>query len=194
MKSLARAGLCLVYVFLVACATNQAGLTPNGQAHSDLSQDYIAARSADALPSAETDSQQNTTFNKKGLIPAHTLFAPYEDSVPDNQAETSPATPIQEAPQEARLEAEPAPVSIDTQKLIGLNGAQLTRQLGPPRLIRRDGPAEVWLYQSGTCTVHFYLYVPTAEKTNASEKGAVVKYADHGASQACRLITAAHSR
>ena len=190
MKSFARAGFCLACVFLVACATNQAGLTPNDQANGDLSQDYIAARSADALPSAETDSQQNTTSNKKGLIPAHTLFAPYEDSVPDDQAETSPATPTQET----RLEADPAPVSIDTQKLIGLNGAQLTRQLGPPRLIRRDGPAEVWLYQSGACTVHFYLYVPTAEKTNVSEKGAVVEYADHGASQVCRLITSAHSR
>ena len=190
MKLLARAGLCLVYVFLVACATNQAGLTPNDQANGGLSQDYIAARSADALPSAETDSQQNNTPDKKGLIPAHTLFAPYEDSVPDDQAETSPATPTQEA----RLEADPAPVSIDTQKMIGLSGAQLTRQLGPPRLIRRDGPAEVWLYQSRTCTVHFYLYVPTAEKTNTSEKGAVVEYADHGASQACRLITSTHSR
>ena len=194
MKSFASAGLCLVYVFLVACVTNQAGLTPSDQANGDLSQDYIAARSADALPAAERDSQQSATSDKKGLIPAHTLFAPYEDSVPGNQAETSPATPIQEAPQEARLEAEPAPVSIDTQKLIGLNGAQLTRQLGPPRLIRRDGPAEVWLYQSGACTVHFYLYVPTAEKTNVSEKGAVVEYADHGASQVCRLITSTHSR
>ena len=195
MKSFAPAGLCLLCAFLVACVTNQSGVTPgsNEQPSSGLSQDYIAARSADSPSSAERESQQNTTSNKKGLIPAHTLFAPYEDSLPDDQPETSPATPIQEAPQEVRLEANPAPVAIDTKKLIGLSGAQLTYQLGPPRLIRRDGPAEVWLYQSGGCTVHFYLYVP------ASEKGAVVEYADHGASdsstlQSCRFITATHSQ
>ncbi len=51
----------------------------------------------------------------------------------------------------------PQPVP-DPASLIGLHPDQLTVVLGPPGLVRRDAPAEVWQYVGDDCVLDLYLY------------------------------------
>lgn len=69
------------------------------------------------------------------------------DRSSDRQTEvaTAPATP-------------PAPVNDDPQQFMGLNQAGVTEIIGNPALIRRDGPAEVWLYRGQGCLFDIFLY------------------------------------
>ena len=48
--------------------------------------------------------------------------------------------------------------SDDPQKLIGLSPKSLSKRLGSPGVIRRDGAAEIWLYQGKNCILHVFLY------------------------------------
>ncbi len=52
----------------------------------------------------------------------------------------------------------PAPPGGGAAGLVGESSAALRAQFGPPLLLRRDGPAEVWLYRSASCTVDLILY------------------------------------
>ncbi len=56
----------------------------------------------------------------------------------------------------------PAPEAIivndDPQQFLDLNIHELTRLLGVPSLVRRDGPAEVWQYQGDDCILDIFLY------------------------------------
>ncbi|MDA8049226.1 MAG: hypothetical protein M0002_04335 [Rhodospirillales bacterium] len=42
--------------------------------------------------------------------------------------------------------------------LVGATPASLRARFGPPGLLRRDGPAEVWVYRSSVCAVDLILY------------------------------------
>jgi hypothetical protein len=46
----------------------------------------------------------------------------------------------------------------DPEQLMGLDAASLQGLLGPPRLRRVDGPAEVWQYSTPECILDAYLY------------------------------------
>jgi hypothetical protein len=43
--------------------------------------------------------------------------------------------------------------------LVGLQGSDLALLLGPPSLIRRDPPAEVWQYAGPGCALHVFFYL-----------------------------------
>jgi hypothetical protein len=43
-------------------------------------------------------------------------------------------------------------------RFLGLSPARLTRTLGPPSLVRREGPAQVWQYRAERCVVDLVLY------------------------------------
>lgn len=42
--------------------------------------------------------------------------------------------------------------------MVGATSAKIQAEFGRPLLLRRDGPAQVWLYRSETCTVDLILY------------------------------------
>jgi hypothetical protein len=51
---------------------------------------------------------------------------------------------------------ETPPSNVD--RLIGATPTSLEAELGPPFLLRRDGPAQVWLYRSARCAIDLILY------------------------------------
>jgi hypothetical protein len=62
----------------------------------------------------------------------------------------SPQPPAPAAPQGA---TRPDPAGM-----IGADSVALQRLFGPPRLVRRDAPAELWQYQTRDCVVDLFLY------------------------------------
>ena len=42
--------------------------------------------------------------------------------------------------------------------LQGLKDDKIKIVLGRPELIRRDGPAKIWLYKSETCKIHLFFF------------------------------------
>lgn len=50
------------------------------------------------------------------------------------------------------------PRSYPVADLSGLSGSELSRLLGSPGLLRRDGTAQVWQYVDATCILDLYLY------------------------------------
>jgi hypothetical protein len=46
----------------------------------------------------------------------------------------------------------------DPDALIGREAGEIERALGPPRMVRRDAPAEIWQYRSETCVLDLFLY------------------------------------
>ena len=78
--------------------------------------------------------------------------------------------PVATAPQ-ATVAAEPAPAPASTSRvaalppidddpaqLMGLDRSGVNALLGDPDLIRRDAPAEIWQYVSGSCVFDVVLY------------------------------------
>lgn len=43
-------------------------------------------------------------------------------------------------------------------RLVGLSPTQLTRMLGEPTFVRRDGGDEIWHYHERGCILHLFLY------------------------------------
>jgi hypothetical protein len=84
--------------------------------------------------------------------------------------QTAPTEPTREPVREA-VRAAPAPIPTpDT--LVGLASNEVDNLLGPPDLVRLDGPAEVRLYRAPAtgCTFHVFLYVKdAAARTRAVE-------------------------
>ena len=46
----------------------------------------------------------------------------------------------------------------DPAGMIGADSVALQQLFGPPRLVRRDAPAELWQYQTRDCVVDLFLY------------------------------------
>ena len=68
------------------------------------------------------------------------------------------------APLPARPSPEPAFVAdLDPTALLGLARADVAALLGPPRLLRRDPPAEMWQYRNEGCVLHLFLYPVPAD-------------------------------
>lgn len=47
---------------------------------------------------------------------------------------------------------------FDPDRLLGMGRDQIVALLGAPGLLRRDPPAELWLYEVQACTAHLFLY------------------------------------
>lgn len=46
----------------------------------------------------------------------------------------------------------------DPEALIGREAEEVRRALGPPLLVRRDAPAEIWQYRGHACVLDLFLY------------------------------------
>jgi len=57
------------------------------------------------------------------------------------------------------------PVNDDPAQLLGQSTVQVHDLLGEPRLIRRDGPAEIWQYRASNCILDVFLYDAGADRT-----------------------------
>jgi hypothetical protein len=51
----------------------------------------------------------------------------------------------------------------DPDALIGREAAEIRRALGPPQLVRRDAPAEIWQYRTQACVLDLFLYEEARE-------------------------------
>ena len=68
------------------------------------------------------------------------------------------------APLPAQPSPEPAFVAdLDPMALLGLARADVAALLGPPGLLRRDPPAEMWQYRNEACVLHLFLYAVGAD-------------------------------
>ena len=63
----------------------------------------------------------------------------------------SPQPPVPAPPPQGAARPDPA-------GMIGTDSVALQQLFGPPRLVRRDAPAELWQYQTRDCVVDLFLY------------------------------------
>lgn len=89
------------------------------------------------------------------------------------------------APALANLPADLPPVDDDPDQFLGLDALAVARRLGAPDLVRRDGSAEVWLYDGGGCVVDVFLYADADADTGdgagedaSKDAGLVARYVD----------------
>ncbi len=63
-------------------------------------------------------------------------------------------------PAEAVVPAAPArpPAPSDPRRLIGLTQERIEAMLGPADFVRRDGPAQIWRYNSEDCSLDVFLF------------------------------------
>ncbi len=99
------------------------------------------------------------------VAPGDLLLFQFDGRRSNSAPRTEPTAPVKEswrptiAPVPARPSREPAFVAnLDPLALLGLARADIAALLGPPKLLRRDPPAEMWQYQSEACVVHVFLY------------------------------------
>lgn len=110
-----------------------------------------------------------------GAMAAVSLLAACAGTAPEQGVVKTPATavtaPAQPAPTSTRNtthvipKVQPerstpiAPVPrVDPARLVGLEPAAVLNLLGDPWLKRDERPAQVWLYASGPCAFHVFLY------------------------------------
>ena len=67
----------------------------------------------------------------------------------------APSTPVERA---ALPQPPEPPVNADPAQFLSQGTDRLTRTLGQPTLIRRDGPAEVWQYAGRGCVLDVFFY------------------------------------
>ena len=85
-----------------------------------------------------------------GLLVAVLLTA-CEATTPEPSAETGTPPPAEAALPEVEVDDDPG-------RLIGLGPNGLNVLLGQPELIRREPPARIWQYRSGSCVFDVVLY------------------------------------
>lgn len=94
------------------------------------------------------------------LVAAFVLSACSDAGGPQAEAElasTEQTVPVAPLAPYSGVAVAPA-VDVDPDQLIGLSGGDVTRKLGTPALIRRDGEAEVWQYRRARCVLDLFLY------------------------------------
>ncbi|MEQ8605121.1 MAG: hypothetical protein RIB45_17555 [Marivibrio sp.] len=77
------------------------------------------------------------------------------------------ADPARDRDRAARLAALPT-ISDDPDQFLGLDALEAARRLGAPQLVRRDGTAEVWVFQGTGCTLDVFLYAGGADADEAT--------------------------
>ncbi len=85
---------------------------------------------------------------------------------------------------QGRLAGRQTPAADSVDRLVGATPTALEAEFGQPTLLRRDGPAEVWLYRSSRCAIDLILYrdpangAPRVAMADARTLGAPLSDAD----------------
>lgn len=79
---------------------------------------------------------------------------------------TRPAPASAPAPNDVAALPPPtaAPSPPDPAKFVGMKANEIAAMLGEPSFRRRDPPAEIWQYRSGSCVLDLFLYSDGQEK------------------------------
>ncbi|MCH8183425.1 MAG: hypothetical protein IID55_09605 [Proteobacteria bacterium] len=72
--------------------------------------------------------------------------------------ESTPSLTPSPAPAQRTAPPRPVRTVFDPDQLLGMGRDQVVAVLGMPNLLRRDPPAELWLYEGQACTAHLFLY------------------------------------
>lgn len=121
---------------------------------------------------AQRHIQQETRIPVVAPAPAQDRLVainPYESAPPivavgEEQetaaVESTPTLAPSPSPAPAQRTAPRRPIRtvFDPDRLLGMGRDQVVALLGTPNLLRRDPPAELWLYEGQACTAHLFLY------------------------------------
>ncbi len=127
-----------VHALLMALAVSGCGLMPEGEAAAPAPSTAAASPAAAPAPAPAVPSPAAAPAPPG---PAVARVSPQPAPLP---ARPDPAPP-------AKIYPEPAHLS-------GLDGSRVLALLGVPNLKRHDDPAEIWQYQTRSCTLHIFLY------------------------------------
>ena len=94
---------------------------------------------------------------------------------------TQPKRIFGKLPTTALITKQPVPKQRKKKKRIfpkltslkGLNSKAVLKTLGKPSFVRKDGPAEIWLYNEPNCTIHLIFY------KNKQSKSLSVKFLEN---------------
>jgi hypothetical protein len=113
----------------------------------------VVAREATAAP-------RTLIVTPPGPIAMTPLAPRPTEAVPPRRLAARTATP----PAPTAVE-KPAPADVkmvvplfEPARLVGLGRSELADLMGTPEILRNEPPGEVWLYKSGACVAHVYLY------------------------------------
>ena len=89
-----------------------------------------------------------------------------KDGEPTNESEQNLPPEITDAVEKP---AQVAAVEIDLtnfkERLLGLDGSEITELLGEPKFERSEPPAQIWQYQSNECFVDLFLFKEAGDLT-----------------------------
>ncbi len=125
--------LLLMFAGLAGCQQLKAPVAPKTDS-SNISWKGLTIQ-RDNLPSSTTPNEN---------IKAETI----EQNTPDSTMIPEPDLPIITV----------APQDLDPQLFLGQSPDQLTKRLGAPSILRREGNVEIWQYQLSDCVVDFFFY------------------------------------
>ena len=114
-------------------------------------QSIVAVHEANAAPRSLIVTLPGT-IAMTPLAPRPTEAAPLRRRA----ARTATPPPVLEKP--APTEVKMVAPHFESARLIGLGRSELADLMGIPEILRNEPPGEVWLYKSGACVAHVYLY------------------------------------
>ena len=170
------AGFCrrqgVYFQVLVAARSRWLGFGPRGTraAAPLIVAAALAACTAPLSTVALRQLQQDSRIPVVAPTPAQDRLVainPYESLPPivaegeERETAAVESTPsLTPSPAPAQRTAPPRPVRtvFDPDQLLGMGRDQVVAVLGMPNLLRRDPPAELWLYEGQACTAHLFLY------------------------------------
>ncbi len=81
-----------------------------------------------------------------------------ETAATESTRAPTPSGSAAPTPEQRTAPRRPVRTVFDSDRLLGMGRDQVVALLGTPNLLRRDPPAELWLYEGQTCTAHLFLY------------------------------------
>lgn len=138
---------------------------------------------------AQRHEQQETRIPVVAPTPAQDRLVainPYDSAPPivaegEEQetaaVESAPTLTPSPTPERRTAPRRPLRTVFDPDRLLGMGRDQVVALLGTPDLLRRDPPAELWLYEGRACTAHLFLY------QSSPDGGYQVRYVETQAGQ-----------
>jgi hypothetical protein len=117
-------------------------------------QSIVAVREANAAP-------RFLIVTLPGPIAMTPLAPRPTEAAPLRRRAARPATPPPAVEKPAPADVKMVAPHFEPARLVGLGRSELADLMGIPEILRNEPPGEVWLYKSGACVAHVYLYQQT---------------------------------